>query len=304
MGTDCVIALDVGGTTIKVATVDRQCTVIASRSVPTGRRDDADAVVERIIATAADQRADAEQHGQTVHAAGVVVPGIVDEDRGVAVVAANLGWRDVPFRALLEERLGLPVAFGHDVRAGGLAEGSLGAAQGVRDYLFLAVGTGIAAAVVLDGQPYAGHGYGGEIGHLVVDPDGPQCGCGAWGCLEAIASAAAIAEHYAARSGERVDASVVCERVVAGDRDARAVWREAVDALATALAAYVSLLAPELVVVGGGRAAAGATMLGPLERELDRRLTFQRRPKFVVAQLGEQAGALGAALLAWRQAGS
>ena len=300
MGADCVIALDVGGTSMKAATVDRRCAVVALRKLPTGRGDGA--VVERILATAARQQADAERRGHTVLAAGLVVPGIVDEDRGVAVSAANLDWRDVPFRARLAERLGVPVAFGHDVRAGGLAEGTLGAARGATDYLFLAVGTGIAAAVVLNGRPYSGQGYAGEIGHVVIDPDGPLCGCGARGCLESIASAAAIAEHYATRTGERLDAAAVSERVVAGDPDARAVWHEAVDALAGALAAYANLLAPELVVVGGGLASAGATLLAPLERELDRRLRFQRRPRLVAAELGDQAGALGAALLAWRAA--
>ncbi len=299
-GVQCVIALDVGGTSMKAATVDHRCTILTSHNVPTGRRDGADAVVERILATAAAQRADAEQHGHTVRAAGLVVPGTVDEDRGVAVSAANLDWRDIPFRALLAERLGLPVAFGHDVRAGGLAEGTLGAARGVPDYLFLAVGTGIAAAVVLDGRPYSGRGYAGEIGHIVVDPDGPLCGCGARGCLESIASAAAIAEHYATRTGERVDAATVRERVVANDPDARVVWDGAIGALAGALAAYTSLLAPELVVVGGGLASAGDTLLVPLAAELDRRLRFQQRPQLVAAVLGDQAGALGAALLAWR----
>ena len=292
---DCVIALDVGGTSMKVATVDRRCAVLASRSVPTGRRDGD--VVERILATAAEQQAAAEQRGHTVRAAGLVVPGTVDEDRGVAVSAANLDWHDVPFRARLEERLGVPVAFGHDVRAGGLAEGLLGAARGVRDYLFLAIGTGIAAAIVLDGRPYSGHGYAGEIGHVVVDPDGRTCGCGARGCLETIASAVAIADRYKIRTGQ---AAMVSERVVAGDPDALAVWHEAIDALAGALAIYATLLAPELVVIGGGLASAGDTLLVPLEAELDRRLRFQRRPRLVAAELGDQAGALGAALLAWR----
>jgi len=295
---DCVVALDVGGTSMKIATVDRRCAVLASRSVPTRRRDGD--VVERILATAAEQRAEAEQGGHTVRAAGLVVPGIVDEELGVAVSAANLDWHDVPFRARLAERLGMPVAFGHDVRSGGLAEGLLGAARGVRDYLFLAVGTGIAAAAVLDGRPHSGHGYAGEIGHLVVDPDGPPCGCGARGCLESIASAAAIASHYASRTGEWIEAAVVSERVVAGDPDACAVWQEAIDALAGALAAYANALAPELVVVGGGLASAGDTLLVPLAEQVDRRLPLQRGPRLVAAQLGDQAGALGAALLAWR----
>jgi glucokinase len=239
------------------------------------------------------------RQGFLVRAAGVVVPGIVDD--GVAVFSANLGWRDVPLRELVHKRLGVPVAFEHDVRAGGLAEGQLGAARGAGDYLFMPIGTGIAGAVVIDGRPYSGHGYGGEIGHLIIEPDGPICGCGARGCLEAIASAAAIDREYALRSGRRAN-GLVSELVVAGDPDARAVWQRAVRALARALQAYVTLLAPELVVIGGGLAGAGDVLMEPLADALDALLTFQRRPRLVRAELGDQAGALGAALLAWRLA--
>jgi len=157
---------------------------------------------------------------------------------------------------------------------------------------------------VLDGRPYSGHGYAGEIGHMIVDPDGPVCGCGAHGCMEALASAAAIASGYERRTGRPVEAHALRELLDAGDPDALAVWQIAIDALATGLAAYATLLAPELVVIGGGLAEAGDILLSPLARELDARLTFQRRPRLVAAELGDQAGALGAALLAWRLAGT
>ncbi len=298
---DCVIALDVGGTSMKAVLVDERRAVIAAHRIPTGRDDGPDAVVERIVATVVDQQASAVRRGYRVHAVGVVVPGIVDEERGVAVFSANLGWRGVPLRELVEKRVDVPVAFDHDVRAGGLAEGELGAARGAHDYLFLPIGTGIAGAIVLGGQSYSARGYAGEIGHLIVDPDGPVCGCGARGCLESIASASAIATRYEARTG-RSAGTLVSELVAAGDPDATAVWQRAVEALAGALQAYASLLAPELVVIGGGLADAGDLLLHPLAQALDERLTFQRRPRLVLAELGDQAGALGAALLAWRLA--
>jgi glucokinase len=284
---------------MKAALVDDAYRVIASRRIATRREDGPDAVVERILDASADQQAAAVRQGFLVRAAGVVVPGIVDD--GVAVFSANLGWRDVPLRELVHKRLGVPVAFEHDVRAGGLAEGQLGAARGAGDYLFMPIGTGIAGAVVIDGRPFSGHGYGGEIGHLIIEPDGPICGCGARGCLEAIASAAAIDREYALRSGRTAN-GLVSELVVAGDPDARAVWQRAVRALARALQAYVTLLAPELVVIGGGLAGAGDVLMEPLADALDALLTFQRRPRLVRAELGDQAGALGAALLAWRLA--
>jgi glucokinase len=298
---DCVIALDVGGTSMKAALVGPDRAVITAQRIPTGREDGPDAVVERIVATVADQVAAARATGHTPRGAGVVVPGIVDDERGIAVYSANIGWRDAPLRELVRQRIGLPVAFSHDVRAGGLAEGELGAARGVRDYLFLPIGTGIAGAVVLDGQPYSGHGYAGEIGHMIVEPSGPECACGASGCLEAIASASAIAAEYSRRTGRLAD-SLVSELAAGGDADAVAVWDRAIEALARALQAYTTLLAPELVVIGGGLGEAGELLLRPLVEALDARLTFQRRPRLVPAQLGDQASALGAALLAWQVA--
>jgi glucokinase len=215
------------------------------------------------------------------------------------VFSANFGWRELPLRRLLEERTGLPVAFGHDVRAGGLGEGALGAARGVRDFLFLALGTGIAGAAVLDGRPYAGGGYAGEVGHVVVEPGGRRCGCGARGCLETVASARAIAERY----GDEATAAQVAARCAGGEARACAVWSGAVAALADALAMYVSVLAPELIVVGGGLSEAGDQLLRPLDAALGERLTFHRRPRLRRAALGDQAGRLGAALLAWERAG-
>jgi glucokinase len=169
----------------------------------------------------------------------------------------------------------------------------------VRDFLFLAVGTGIAGAAVLDGRPYAGGGYAGEIGHVIIEPGGRECGCGARGCLETIASARAIAERY----GGDASAADVAARCAAGEERACAVWQEAIEALAHALAMYVSVLAPEVIVVGGGLSEAGEQLLGPLDSALGERLSFHRRPRLRRAALGDQAGRLGAALLAWERAG-
>jgi glucokinase len=287
----CVIALDLGGTTLKAGLVGETGETLHALQRPSRREQGPDAVVAGLCAVAEELAADADPA-----AIGLVVPGVVDETAGIAVYSANFGWRDLPLRARLEERTGLPVAFGHDVRAGGLGEAALGAARGVRDFLFLALGTGIAGAAVLDGRPYAGGGYAGEIGHVVVEPGGRECGCGARGCLETVASARAIAERYGASAAE------VAERCAAGEPRAHAVWQRAVDALADALAMYVSVLAPELIVVGGGLSEAGDQLLRPLDAALGERLTFHRRPRLCRAALGDQAGRLGAALLAWELA--
>ncbi|MGW6865356.1 ROK family protein [Streptomyces sp. NPDC054901] len=298
---ECVIALDVGGTGMKGALLDRSLRPLLTLRLPTPRADGADAVVKAVAVALTTLAQRAAEGGLTVRHAGVVTPGIVDEDRGLVVYAANLGWSDLPLAALMRERTGLSVSVGHDVRAGGEAEYAPGAARGKRDVLFVAIGTGIAAALVCDGRTVRAGGYAGELGHVVVDHDGLDCACGARGCLETVASAAAVAAAYSARSGRLITgAAEVAAQLQQGDRDARGVWDLATEALAAALVTTATLLAPEMVVLGGGLAEAGDLLLHPLRARLDERLTFQRRPEVVRAELGDTASCLGAGLLAWR----
>jgi glucokinase len=295
---DVVIALDVGGTGIKCALVGNDGVVHHTERHPTGRERGPEAVLATIVDVAAGLAGTAEKLGHTPFAAGIVVPGVVDEAAGVAVWSANLNFRDVPVKALVERRLGLPAALGHDVRGGGLAEARLGAGRGDRHVLFVAIGTGIAAAVVNDGVFYTGaHGAAGEIGHIVVRPGGPRCGCGQLGCLEIVASAAAVARRYTERTGLRRTAEEVAAAAPA-DPVAGTVWRETVDALADGLLIGMALFDPAVIVVGGGLAEAGDALLDPLRAAIHERVTFHREPELRRAALGDEAGCLGAALLA------
>ncbi len=278
------LGFDVGGTDTKAALVDGDA-ALGFRSLPTPR---SPAEIVDAIAALAGELGDAE-------AIGVAVPGVVDDAHGIAVWSENLDWSDVPFAALVRERCGLPTVLGHDVRAGALAETRVGAARGMTDVVYLSIGTGIAAGIVLGGHLHAGGGYAGEIGHTPTGHDDP-CACGARGCLEAVASAAAIARRYSARSGR--PAAGAAEVLAAGDPVALQVWDEALDALAGALAWIASVLAPEVVVIGGGLSRAGPALFDPLAERIPRRLTFQRVPRLVPAALGERAGSIGAALLA------
>nr|WP_206440519.1 ROK family protein [Streptomyces scabichelini] len=269
----------------------------------TGRERGPDAVVESILGFAAELHAYGERHfGEPAAAVGVAVPGIVDAERGIAVYAANLGWRDVPLRDLLSERLhGIPVALGHDVRTGGLAEGRIGAGRGSDRFLFVPLGTGIAGAIGIDGRVEAGaHGFAGEIGHIVVRPGGTPCPCGQRGCLERFASASAVSAAWAEASGDPdADAADCAKAVESGDPRALAVWQEAVDALADGLVTALTLLDPRTLIIGGGLAEAGETLFTPLRAAVERRVTFQKLPSVVPAALGDTAGCLGAGLLAW-----
>ncbi|MER7565997.1 ROK family protein [Streptomyces sp. NPDC097941] len=298
-----VIALDVGGTGMKAALVGAGGELLHRARRATGRERGPDAVVDGILDFAAELRAYGTEHlGAPAAAAGVAVPGIVDEDLGVASYSANLGWRDVPLRELLADRLGgVPVALGHDVRTGGLAEGRIGAGQGTDRFLFVALGTGIAGAIGIAGRVEAGaHGFAGEIGHVVVRPDGAACPCGQRGCLERYASAAAVSEAWAAVTGNpEADAADCAKAVEAEDPRAREVWQHAVDALADGLVTALTLLDPRILIIGGGLAEAGETLFTPLREAVRSRVTFQKLPTIVPAALGDTAGCLGAGLLAW-----
>jgi glucokinase len=302
-----VVACDVGGTGIKAGLVDTAGRVHRAVTVPTPVVDgDGDATAKAVLDRLAGLVADLSAAGAAgaVAGVGVIVPGLVDAAAGMALYAENLGWKDVPFTARLAEATGLPVAFDHDVRAAGAAEQRFGAGRGHRDVAFVPIGTGISAALVLDGRPYAGGGWAGEIGHIDVG-SGLTCPCGARGCLETVASAAAIARRYTSRSGRSVAGALeVASRLGDGDADARAVWDEAVDALAFVLAVTAAVAAPELIIIGGGLSGAADALLEPLRRGVAARVTPpQRQPELVPAALGEQAGLLGAALLAWEKVG-
>ncbi|MER6916346.1 ROK family protein [Streptomyces sp. NPDC000594] len=298
-----VIALDVGGTGMKAALIGPDGALLHEARRATGRERGADAVVRSILDFAADLRAFGRDHlGESALAAGVAIPGIVDSEEGIAVYASNLGWRDVPLRALLSERLdGIPVALGHDVRTGGLAEGRIGAGREADRFLFVPLGTGIAGAIGIGGAIEAGaHGYAGEIGHCVIRPDGPLCGCGQRGCLEMFASAAAVSRAWAEASGDPdADAADCAKAVESGHPGAIAVWNDAVDALAAGLVTALTLLDPRALIIGGGLAEAGETLFTPLRAAVAERVTFQKVPAIVPAALGDTAGCLGAGLLAW-----
>lgn len=283
----CAIGIDVGGTTTKVGVMGLDRSLASCVELPTPR--DVTGLVRLLSAQVHRLRA---LHGDATPV-GVVVPGVVDEAAGTVLHSANLGWHDVPARELISCEIG-PCAFGHDVRAGALAESHHGV--GHKDLLFVPIGTGIAAALVLDGVAW-GTPWTGEIGQsLVPDPDS-----GSPVPLEQIASAAALARRYAARSPTfpaGSGARHVVELLEVGDDNAALVFGQAVEALGDVLAVCSSLLGPVPIIVGGGLSRAGDHLLHPLRARLQARLSWMPTPEVIPAALGVWAGCRGAALLA------
>lgn len=293
------VGVDVGGTSIKFGLFDSELAMLREDRVPTPRNAGPDEVLAAVLNAVTRAAAWCTQdYGAQAAAVGLAVLGIVDEVNGVATTSAATGWRDVPLRTLVEQAVSVPVGFGHDIRAAALAEARLGAGRDIGSFLFVALGTGVGAAVVLDGTPLTGaHGRAGEIGHLPVAGQDEPCPCGGRGCLETVASARAIAVRYQRRTGRTLSAADVADRARLADPDAVAVWDEAVLALAEVLAGCTGLLDPAALVIGGGLAESGDQLLVPLRAALLPRL-YLGEPLVTGAALGDRAALIGAGLLA------
>jgi glucokinase len=290
-----VVAVDVGGTEIKSALVDSDLNLIATINAPTPKADKTGVETVKAIVELVSEFS----KQQTVSAVGLAVPGALDEPAGTSRWSGNLQWNNLPIRDLLAKAINMPVAFGHDVRTAAVAEMRSGAAKGARNAIFIPVGTGIAAALIIDGEIRSAEGYAGEIGHINVNGKYP-CVCGKFGCLEPASSTLAISKAYAANSGKTgVTTEEIYKLVVAGDPIATQVWNDATSAMARACEVLITILAPEVIVFGGGLSNAGETFLKPIREYLDSSLTFQRKPRLEIAHYKSQAGAIGCAMLAF-----
>ncbi len=289
------LGLDLGVTNIKWAVIDRAAddwSVVATGQVPTHSDEGSDAVVARMADTA---RAAMGAHGQ-VASLGVGVPGLYDPDTGVTEFLVNMPgrWRGVPVVAPLRSALSLPVALINDARAFGLAELRLGAGRGASTMIGMTLGTGIGGVIAVDGRVLQGHkGTAGELGHQSIDPDGPWCNCGTRGCVEAYCRADQIA---LACGRPTVEDAVAAAH--AGDQRAIDGLAETGRYLGIGIANAIILVNPQRVVLGGGVAAAGELILGPIRAEVARRVhvTAWQGIDIVQASLGTYAGAIGAAV--------
>ena len=294
-----VAAVDVGGTSIKAALVSSDFSIIDTATTPTPKGDTTGIETARAIA----KLVFAFELQHPIAAIGFAVPGALDEPAGVARWTGNLGWKNVPIRDLVAKETNKPIAFAHDVRTGMVAEMRKGAAQGFANSIFIPIGTGIAAALVIDGAIRSSDGYAGEIGHVNV---GHQrlCVCGKHGCLEAISSAWSIGENYREQSGKSATSEEIFNLAKSGDAIATKVWDEAIHYMAVACEQLITILSPEAIIFGGGVSIVGDDLINPLKAKLEERLTFQRMPQLLIAHFGSQAGTIGCAMLALDAAGA
>ena len=265
--------------------------------------------LERELRAAREARPD-------VAAAGLGIPCTVDRERGMAIIAVNLDIADLPIRDLLSRGLGLPIFVDNDANVAALAEHRFGAARGARNAVMLTVGTGIGGGLIIDGRLYRGStGAGAELGHTVIDADGPRCqgNCPNRGCVEALASGTAIAREGLAAAkdapdsalgralarGDVLDGRRVTDAALAGDQTAREVLALIGRRLGVALSSLANVFEPDVIVIGGGASRAGDLLLDPARAELwDRALPPMNRTPVAAAELGADAGLIGAATMA------
>ncbi len=302
------IGIDIGGTKVAGLRVGEDGTVLDRRERPTPA-EDVGATVETVGRLAAELAAGG---GEAI---GVGAAGMVDVTAGALRSAPNLAWREVPLRDLVADRTGLPCVVDNDANVAAWGEYRFGAARGSRHVLVVTVGTGIGGGIVADGQLFRGaHGFAAEIGHIIVEPDGPPCGCGNRGCWEQVASGRAL-DRLARAEAERDPAGRIAvlaagvepsgrhvsEAAREGDPAATAIFATVGRRLGEGIAGLVNVLDPEVVIVGGGVAEEGAVLLDPARAAfLETVEAPQHRPEVPIlpAALGNDAGAIGAAALA------
>ncbi len=293
------LGLDLGATNLKWAVLEQRdgtWTTLARDQVRTRVVPDRDAIPATVVAQLAEVGRDAISAWGAVSTVGIGVPGLYDPVAGTTRFLVNLPgpWDGAPVAGPVGEALGLPVELINDARAFGLAELRLGAARGASSMIGLTLGTGVGGVIAIDGRVYLGHdGTAGEIGHQTIEPDGPWCGCGNRGCLEAFARADQIASACGTATAEEGVA-----KARAGDVRAMAGLADVGRYLGIGIANMVAVITPDRVVIGGGISAATDLLEGPIRAELLLRVktTSLEGIEIVAAELGTWAGAIGAAI--------
>ena len=316
---DIIVGVDMGGTSLRALVVNGKNEILAVNKTPTKPQQKVDKLIEDIAALVEDAVDEAGLGRSDIRAVSIGAPGAVDPRRGLVHEAPNLGWREVPLGPKLKKLLRVPVLVENDVNVGVVGEHALGAGRETKELVGIFVGTGIGGGIISGGKLYEGsRGSAGEIGHMVLVVDGPLCGCGNRGCAEALASRTAMERDVRAavkagqkslvtkimkkRNKQRMTSSIICQALRKKDLVMRRVLKRAQYYLGVLVANVVNVLDPECVVIGGGIAERLQDDFVGLIREVAYENFLQQRDakriRIVSGVLGDNAGALGAVVLA------
>ncbi len=309
------IGIDLGGTNIAAGIVDEVGNIIHKDETPTGVGrpfetiiKDMASLVERIIHDSGLTKGD-------IKAIGIGSPGLPDKDKGTISFANNLGWHNVPLRDELQKYFDIPIYIENDGNTAGYAEAVAGACKGATNSITLTLGTGIGSGIIIDGKPYSGsHSVGAELGHLIVQVDGHPCTCGNRGCWERYASATALIREgkkaaknnqesliYKSVDGDldKITAKTVIDAAKEGDEVALKIFDEYIYYLAMGIITIINSFDPGIIAIGGGVARAGDFLMDALKKSVRDHIFYKSAPyaKITMAELGNDAGIIGAAML-------
>jgi len=317
---DLVLGVDLGGTKILTAVTNSQGKMLSQDHSITPAKKGHEAVIRSILESAHRALKQADVAISELIAVGIGAPGLSNPETGILFTSASLpGWRDVPLRDIIQERLGKKTFLTNDANAAALGEFYFGAARGIRNFIYITLSTGIGGGIVIDGKIYSGAiGAAGEVGHMTIDDEGPICNCGNRGCWEALASGTALAREARQRIGEGVTTSILeyaegdVEKVTAqvihnaaeqGDSLAKELIARTGYYVGVGLANLINIFNPELIVIGGGLSNIGDMLLEPAFKVAEERAykeAFQA-VRFASAGLGRNSGVLGAAAFALQE---
>ena len=312
-----ILGIDLGGTKILTAVTDAQGNILSRDHSVTPAAKGPEAVIQSILESTGRALKQAGIAASDLAAIGVGAPGLSNPETGIVFTSPHLrGWKDVPLRDIIEQELGRKVFLINDANAAAIGELHFGGGRGARNFVYITISTGIGGGIIIDGKIYTGAiGTAGELGHMVIDDDGPSCSCGNRGCWETLASGTAIAREarrrikegasssilgYADGDLEKVEAEIIHKAAQDNDELAKELVARTSYYIGVGLANLINIFNPEIIVIGGGLSNIGDMLLEPAFREAERRAFKQsyQAVRFARAELGRNSGVIGAAAFA------
>jgi len=313
------IGIDLGGTKIKGGIVDEEGQVVRKDSMPTGRTRKSEEIVNDICSLIKKLLSDANLSEKDIYSVGIGSPGSLDRERGIIIANFNLGFRYVAIREAIQKVIPVPVYVENDANCAAIAESVAGSAKGLDYAVLITIGTGIGGGIIINNKLYIGaNGAAAELGHIVLKLNGEACTCGRKGCWEAYSSATALIRQTKAAAVknpsskilelvdgdlDKIDAKTAFDAARMGDETAIKVIDEYIDILAEGLANIVNIFQPDIIAIGGGVSKEGENLLAPLREKMKGRTFFigdLKNTQIVAAQMGNDAGIVGAALISKR----
>ncbi|MGE5308852.1 MAG: ROK family protein [Deltaproteobacteria bacterium] len=296
-----IIGIDLGGTNLKIGLCDASCAILRKNVLSTASFEHKEHLIDSVVSSVDSMIREQGISRSSVIGVGIGLPGPIDVEKGIVHYFPNIpGWREVCLRDILQKRIRMRVCVDNDANLMALAEFKAGAARGARNAVCITLGTGVGGGLIIEGRLFRGSTHAaGEVGHIPINVDGPECGCGAFGCVESYTGNRRIAEEVRRVFRKDIPLEEVSRMARRGDPRALKIWENAGMRLGVALAGVVNLLNPDVIVIGGGVANAGRVLFNSIKKTIDcRAMPMQaRHVKVRRAELMPDAGIIGACLL-------